>query len=269
MLSKIAGAGARKLYRASSSSVVVAERSLFVSTSHHVPLRSTASLNAIDRMTNQELFNSKHNNYQQYSAFSTKTQRRRRRGGGGTPAENDSLSDASAGNNSTSSSTTAGHSAALTAEQFLSASQVLLDKVESAVAKLKDCNDGLIITRYPPSSSASTESTNNGTPYNTDEEDDDSDPNYHQQHGGQLSIQVESSGDVYWGGGTYWLIIEPGSNDGTISAGFVTLRSPLSGTFTYCYNSSTGEWVGTEDGHSLLGMLTRDWIRQCQGVPDL
>ena len=50
--------------------------------------------------------------------------------------------------------------------------------------------------------------------------------------------------------------------------GVVVLQSPLSGSFTYIFDASSREWVGSEDGHSLLGMLTRDWIRQCRGVPD-
>lgn len=134
------------------------------------------------------------------------------------------------------------------------------------MTKLKDCNDGLVITRYPPSSWS--ESTDN-----------DTDENENQQHGGQLSIQVESTGDLYWGGGTYLLTIHPDNNaaadsdDDSLSGsgsngGFATLQSPLSGSFTYGYNAVTGEWVGNEDGHSMIGMFTRDWIRQCRGVPD-
>lgn len=83
-------------------------------------------------------------------------------------------------------------------------------------------------------------------------------------------MRVQSAGDMYWGGGTYLLTIHPENDVTRGSGGSVTLQSPLSGTFTYVYSPSAagGEWVGNEDGHSLLGMLTRDWIRQCRGVPD-
>lgn len=161
--------------------------------------------------------------------------------------------DASNDNNSTSQSV-----AVLSSDKFLSVASVLLDKVESAVTELKDCNDGLEITRYPPSSGT--------TDYSTSSTDEDSEEP--QQHGGRLSIHVESSGDLYWGGGTYWLTILLDNNTDSGSGGCVSLQSPLSGSYAYVYNSSTCEWVGIEDGHSLLGMLTRDWIRQCRGVPD-
>ncbi|KAL9180384.1 hypothetical protein ACHAXT_008354 [Thalassiosira profunda] len=194
-------------------------------------------------------------------SFSTKTRRRRRGGGGGgggalEPQTN--ANGASADDQPASSS--AGQFAPLSTEQFLSASAELLDRVESSLSKLQDCNEGLEITRYPPSQMEDVSAGSNDAD-GDEEEDPQSQP-----HGGQLSIQVQSTEDLYWGGGTYWLTIHPGS-DGE-SGGYVTLRSPLSGTFTYVYDVAHKEWVGTEDGHSLLGMLTRDWIRQCQGVPD-
>ena len=45
--------------------------------------------------------------------------------------------------------------------------------------------------------------------------------------------------------------------------------SPISGKIIYNLSASTGEWVGSEDGHSFEGLLVRDLIRQCQGVPKL
>ena len=154
-------------------------------------------------------------------------------------------------------------------EQFESAANNLLDMVEGALVKLKDCNDRLEITRRPPTKLL---------PSPNDESSiDDTSTSTSQKHGGQLCITVQSSTDLYWGGGAYSLTIYPDdSNDASEDStgyvrgggGFVTLQSPLSGTYSYIYNNTTKEWVGEDDGHSLLGMLTRDWIRQCNGVPD-
>lgn len=238
-----------------SSSSLIAEKS-YASSLRHAPVKLSTS-NANNCIAYHRPFNHKHNNYQRQGlAFSTR-RRRRRRQGGGTPVNPvEDGSDVPAANHPTVPS--AGHSTALSSEQFRSASKSLLDKVESALTKLKDCNDGLEIIRSSKSA------------------DKDSDPD-DQQHGGQLSIKVQSAGDLYWGGGTYLLTVHPndaesnplGGNDSSDgSGGFLTLRSPLSGLFTYVYNASAEEWVGNEDGHSLLGMLTRDWIRQCRGVPD-
>jgi len=208
-------------------------------------------------------FQNKHYHRQQpgLALFSTRTRRRRRQGGGSSiPSNLNPVEDSD--DQSTSSSANQSAAAPLSLEQFLSASMSLLDRVESAVTKLKDCNDGLEITRHLPSSSSDS-SPNHATP---NPENIESIEPTNQPHGGQLSFHVHSSGDLYWGGGTYLLTIQP-DNDAD-SGGTVALRSPLSGSFMYVYNPSSGEWVGEDDGHSLLGMLTRDWIRQCRGVPD-
>jgi hypothetical protein len=47
----------------------------------------------------------------------------------------------------------------------------------------------------------------------------------------------------------------------------LSMISPLSGSFTYVLCSQTGNFVGMEDGHILEGMLVRDLIRQCHGLP--
>ena len=49
----------------------------------------------------------------------------------------------------------------------------------------------------------------------------------------------------------------------------IQYSSPISGSIGYVLSASTGEWVGMEDGHSFEGLLVRDLIRQCQGLPDL
>jgi frataxin-like iron-binding protein CyaY len=48
----------------------------------------------------------------------------------------------------------------------------------------------------------------------------------------------------------------------------IHMTTALSGQFHYKY-ASTGEWADELDGHSLVGMLVRDLIRQCNGLPDL
>ena len=162
---------------------------------------------------------------QQQRLFSTRTRRRRVRGEAGGV------------------SSTHNTSRKLSPDQFKSIANDLLDKVESSLRKLMDCNDGLEIKRHPPSSAS------------VDTDDSES----FRQHQGQLSITAPSIGGPY-DGGTYLLTIHSDENS-------ISLQC-LSGNFTYIYNTGTGEWVGQEDGHSLLGILTRDWIRQCHGVPD-
>lgn len=131
----------------------------------------------------------------------------------------------------------------LSPEQFLSTANDLLDKVESSVLKLKSSNEGIEITRHPASSGGDTS---------------DADGSELREHLGQLAIKVPSIEGPYEGG-SYTLTINADNN--------VAMQC-LSGNFTYIYNTATSEWVGQEDGHSLVGMLTRDWIRQCHGVPD-
>ena len=244
--------GSLRFLSISSSSVHQHTKSPFITTT-----QTQANNNHNDMLCciTQHLQPSINNHCQQLSSFSTKVRRRRRDGGGVSipiDIEENNNDDAP------SPTTTADFSAALSSQQFHIEANLLLDKVESAMIKLLDCNNGLEIERHPPTSFISTDSASND-----DDDDDDDDENNNQQpqeHSGQLSIQVESSGDLFWGGGTYWLTIQ---SEGQ----FVTLQS-LSGSYTYVYNTSTNEWVGDEDGHSLLGMLTRDWIRQAKGVPD-
>ena len=47
------------------------------------------------------------------------------------------------------------------------------------------------------------------------------------------------------------------------------LQSPISGQIVYILSASTNEWVGEEDGHAFEGLLVRDLIRQCNGLPKL
>ena len=44
--------------------------------------------------------------------------------------------------------------------------------------------------------------------------------------------------------------------------------SPVSGNVLYMKSAKSGDWVGIKDGHIFEGMLVRDLIRQCNGLPD-
>jgi frataxin-like iron-binding protein CyaY len=45
--------------------------------------------------------------------------------------------------------------------------------------------------------------------------------------------------------------------------------SPVSGKILYCLSSTTNQWVGLDDGNAFEGILVRDLIRHCYGLPDL
>jgi len=47
----------------------------------------------------------------------------------------------------------------------------------------------------------------------------------------------------------------------------LTMISPMSGSYTYVLCSRTGQFVGMDDGHICEGMLVRDLIRHCNGLP--
>ena len=47
----------------------------------------------------------------------------------------------------------------------------------------------------------------------------------------------------------------------------LTLLSPISGNYTYVLCKQTHEFIDMEDNHSLVGMLVRDLIRHCNGLP--
>ena len=47
----------------------------------------------------------------------------------------------------------------------------------------------------------------------------------------------------------------------------LTMISPMSGNYTYVLCAYTGQFIGMDDGHSCEGMLVRDLIRHCNGLP--
>lgn len=71
------------------------------------------------------------------------------------------------------------------------------------------------------------------------------------------------------------LTLELAPDDGTYSlevddeAMRMVFQSAKSGQYSYVLSASTGEWVDEKDGHSFEGMLVRDLIRQCHGLPAL
>ena len=46
-------------------------------------------------------------------------------------------------------------------------------------------------------------------------------------------------------------------------------ESPVSGHVPYILSATDGTWRGAEDGHALEGLLVRDLLRQCKGLPNL
>ncbi|KAL7518474.1 hypothetical protein ACHAWX_003296 [Stephanocyclus meneghinianus] len=139
----------------------------------------------------------------------------------------------------------------LSPKDFQTEAENLFDKIESSVVKLKVFNDGLEIERHPPRPDAT-------SVVDSAEDDDDHGEG---SHGGQLLIHVSAGGDMYWGGGTYEFTIHSGNIGGVDNSfrrdgkrkqfnGYVSMQTPLSGTFTYVYNIRSGEWEGTEDGHA-------------------
>jgi frataxin-like iron-binding protein CyaY len=81
--------------------------------------------------------------------------------------------------------------------------------------------------------------------------------------------EVEHEQNLLWeliinlkpGDGTYRLAVD-------IESCNLVMSSPVSGTYTYVLCQSSGDWVGQDDGHSLIGLLVRDLGRQCNGYPN-
>lgn len=74
------------------------------------------------------------------------------------------------------------------------------------------------------------------------------------EEGEKLSIRLQG------GDGTY--VIQVDERNCTMN-----LTSPMSGAYTYVLCGKSGDWLGMDDAHIMEGMLTRDLIRQCNGVP--
>ena len=74
------------------------------------------------------------------------------------------------------------------------------------------------------------------------------------EEGEKISIRLQG------GDGTYTIQVDERNFT-------MNLTSPMSGAYTYVLCSRSGDWLGMDDAHIMEGMLTRDLIRQCNGVP--
>jgi len=54
-----------------------------------------------------------------------------------------------------------------------------------------------------------------------------------------------------------------------LKEGLLHVDSPITGLQKYQYNSSSKEWEHEVDGHVLSGILTRDLMRWCSGIPEI
>jgi hypothetical protein len=111
-------------------------------------------------------------------------------------------------------------------EQFLESVTLLLDKIEKAVAPMKEQNDIFVVTRARG------------------------------ELGDTLRIDLSPKEGSYK--------IEVSEEDCLFQ-----YTSPISGNVLYVNSATTGDWVGIEDGHIFEGLLVRDLIRQCRGLPKL
>lgn len=116
-------------------------------------------------------------------------------------------------------------------EVFLAEANFFLDRVEMAVEPMKLCNNVFEVVRS----------------YKNENKDIDESVD-------ELRINLQPHLGIY-----SLLVDEEGM--------CLLMTSPISGLHSYVLSVVSGEWIGTEDGHSLEGLLVRDLIRQCNGVP--
>jgi len=115
---------------------------------------------------------------------------------------------------------------------FQNAVNAFLDKVQKAVEPMKQYNSIFIITR------------------------DQSSSNDTGVRGQSLSIRLKPNVGSF--------ILQADYDTCTLS-----LTTPMSGSFTYVLCYQTRQFIGIEDSHILEGMLVRDLIRTCHGLPAL
>jgi frataxin-like iron-binding protein CyaY len=124
------------------------------------------------------------------------------------------------------------HSPVMNPEEFNAAAKALLEKLWTALKPLEyPVNENLVLTRgyEPDMGDYILVDLGFGTSGSS----------------GQYTIQVQNDQQV------------------------LSFASPISGQVTYILSQKTNEWVGEDDGHRFEGLLVRDLIRQCKGVPNL
>jgi len=174
------------------------------------------------------------------------TNRRRRRATSALPvtAPSDTATDTEGGR---SESTPMKHTPLRKKMLFSIEADLFLDKLEKALEPMKKCNESFNIVRI-----CHDNERQGNSPEQQSINDDDTNPLF----SNELKIHLKPAD------GVYSIAVDEESMT-------IFFTSPISGGHTYILSVETGEWVGTEDGHSLEGLLVRDLIRQCNGVPKL
>ncbi len=171
-----------------------------------------------------------------YSADETKPPRRRRGNWNTSPTADVGTRSSSYQNNyveSSKSSHILRPVAVINAVDFENASFVLLDSLVRALRPMEDYNDFFQVC----------------VARNREKVDRE------QQFLWELTINLKP------GDGTYRLVVDR-------EACNLVMSSPVSGSYTYVLCQGSGNWVGEDDGHSLIGLLVRDLGRQCNGYPN-
>jgi Frataxin-like domain len=118
--------------------------------------------------------------------------------------------------------------------EFRKASVALLDKLYEALLPMKEVNDPFFLSRGYDSSDV----------------------------GGGEFILIEL-GPLH---GQYMIKV-------VVEQCILIFQSPLSGQYDYYlankYSEKPGEWISSQDRHNFEGLLVRDLIRQCKGLPNL
>lgn len=179
------------------------------------------------------------------------TNRRRRRATSALPATapSDTATDTEGGR---SEATPMKHTPLRKKMLFSIEADLFLDKLEKALEPMKKCNESFNIVRIYHDNDDSDRRRQGNSPEQQSINDDDTNPLF----SNELKIHLNPAD------GVYSIAVDEESMT-------IFFTSPISGGHAYILSVETGEWVGTEDGHSLEGLLVRDLIRQCNGVPKL
>jgi Frataxin-like domain len=119
--------------------------------------------------------------------------------------------------------------------EFQKASAALLDKLYKALSPMKEVNDPFLLSR-----------------------------GYDSEIGGGEFILIDLGAMQ----GQYTIQVDP-------EQCMLFFQSPISGHHDYYLSNKNsdekhgGEWIGAQDGHNFEGLLVRDLIRQCKGMPNL